>query len=182
MHFRDFWMILNDLVILSDVEKGLVLSYSAISSRSNRPNSRIWLKTSFFDLWIIQNGILLIFGWSFKTWLRCQVLGNIEFYFNLQYQVIPTDQTRENGQKPLFCTLDHSKMHFRDFWMICYDLVELPNIVKHIVLPWYAISSQSINPKSRKPCFWHFGSFKNAFLWLLNDPKWSGSSAECSKG
>ena len=24
----------------------------------------------------------------------------------------------------------------------------------------------------QKPCFWLFGSFKKAFLWLLNDPAW----------
>ena len=31
----------------------------------------------------------------------------------------------------------------------------------------------------RKPLFWLFGSFKNAFLWHLNDPSWPGNVAEC---
>ena len=44
----------------------------------------------------------------------------------MQYQVDPTDQTRDNGQKPLF---------------------------------------------------WHFGSFKNAFLRHADDPSWPGSVA-----
>ena len=48
----------------------------------------------------------------------------------MQYQVGPTDQTQENGQKP------------------------------HL---------------------WPFGSFKNGYLWSLNDPSWSGSVAECLK-
>ena len=33
----------------------------------------------------------------------------------------------------------------------------------------------------RKPLFWLFGSFKNAFLWHLNDPSWPGNVAECWK-
>ena len=31
----------------------------------------------------------------------------------------------------------------------------------------------------QKPLFWLFGSFKNAFLWHLNDPSWPGNVAEC---
>ena len=48
----------------------------------------------------------------------------------MQYQVDPTDQTQENGQKHLF---------------------------------------------------WPFGSFKNAFLWSLNDPSWQGNIAKSWK-
>ena len=58
MHFSDFWMIQLDLVTLPKVGKHLVLSQYAISSRSNRPNSRKWPKTSFLAFWIIQNGYL----------------------------------------------------------------------------------------------------------------------------
>ena len=68
MHFCDFWMILHDLVLLPKVEKHLVPSKYAISSRSNRPNSIKWPKTSILALWIIQKCIFLIFQWSFTTW------------------------------------------------------------------------------------------------------------------
>ena len=62
--FRHFWMILHDLVTLQKVRKHLVLSQYAISSRSNRPNSRKWPKTSFLGFWIIQKCIFVIFEWS----------------------------------------------------------------------------------------------------------------------
>ena len=68
MHFSDLWMILHDLVMLPNVGKHLVLSQYAISSRSNRPNSRKWPKTSFLALWIIQKWIFVTFEWSFMTW------------------------------------------------------------------------------------------------------------------
>ena len=68
MHFSDFWMIQLDLVTLQKVGKHLVLSQYAISSRSNRPNSRKWPKTSFLAFWIIQKWIFVIFEWSFMTW------------------------------------------------------------------------------------------------------------------
>ena len=32
-----------------------------------------------------------------------------------------------------------------------------------------------------KHLFWLFGSFKNAFLWSLNDPSWPGNVAESWK-
>ena len=62
IHFPDFSMILHDLAVLPIVGKHLVLSKYAISSRSNRPNSRKWPKTSldhskmhFSDFWMIQH-------------------------------------------------------------------------------------------------------------------------------
>ena len=88
----------------------------------------------------------------------------------MQYQVDVTTLSQENL---VFGTLDHPKMLFCDLRMILPDLVVLPNVPKHQILSEYAISSRSNRPKSRKPCFWHFGSFKNAFFWLLNDPKWA---------
>ena len=33
---------------------------------------------------------------------RCRMLENIQYYYIMQYQVDPTDQTQENGQKPHF--------------------------------------------------------------------------------
>ena len=71
MPFYEFWTILHDLVMLPNVRKHLVLSQYAISSRSNRPNSRKWPKTSFLALWIIQKRIFVIFDWSFMTCWRC---------------------------------------------------------------------------------------------------------------
>ena len=58
------------------------------------------------------------------------MLENIKYYHNMEYQVDPTVQTPENGQKRLF---------------------------------------------------WLFGSFKNAFLWFLNEPSWHGNIAESWK-
>ena len=59
-----FWMILHELVILPKVKKHLVLSQYTMSTRSNRPNSRKWPKTSFLPLGIIQKCNLVIFEWS----------------------------------------------------------------------------------------------------------------------
>ena len=139
------------------------------------------------------------------TCYHCQTLKNILYYHNMQYQVDPTDQTPENGQKPLFwlfgsfksaflwflndpswpgeaaeswktfytitiCniksiqqtkvqkiaknlifgSLDHSKMHLCDIWMILHDLVMLSNAGKHLFLSHYAISSRFKTRNSRK--------------------------------
>ena len=73
-HFCDLWMILHDLVTLPKVGKHLVLSQSAISSRSNRPNSRKRPKTSFLALWIIQKCIFLIFEWSSMSHIMAKLL------------------------------------------------------------------------------------------------------------
>ena len=58
----------------------------------------------------------------------------------MQYQVDPTDQTQENGQKTLFWIFGSFKMHFCDILMILHDLVMLPNAGKHLVLSHYATS------------------------------------------
>ena len=81
-----------------------------------------------------------------------------------------------------FGSLDHSKMDFIDFWMILHDLVMLSNAGKHLVLVNYTSSSRSDRPKSRKwpkTTFRLFESFKNSFLWHLNDPSWPGNVARC---
>ena len=83
-----------------------------------------------------------------------------------------------------FGSLDHSKMHFGDIWMILHDLVMLSNAGKRLVLLHYAISSRSNRPKSRK---WPKNSFLALWIiqkcnwWHLNDPSWSGNVAECWK-
>ena len=79
MHFCDLWMILHDLVTLPKVGKHLVLSQYAISSRSNRPNSRKWPKTSFLALWIIQKCIFLIFEWSSISDIMAKLLTPFSF-------------------------------------------------------------------------------------------------------
>ena len=96
----------------------------------------------------------------------------------MQYQVNLTTPSQENL---IFGILDHSKLHFSEIWMILHDLVVVHNVGKHSVLSWYAISSQPTRSKSRKPHFCHFGSSKNAFLGLLNDPSRTGSVAEWKK-
>ena len=94
MHFCYVWMILHDLVTLAKVKKHLVLSQYAISSRSNRPNSRKWPKTSVLALWIIQKCIFVIFEWTFMTWQDSQMLRNNLYNHNMQYQVHPSCQNR----------------------------------------------------------------------------------------
>ena len=127
LHFCDLWMILRDLVMLSNIRKHLVLSQYAISSRSNRPNSKKWPKTSFLAVWIIQKCIFVIFEWSCMTCHHGKMFKNIFHYHHLQYQTIQTSQAGSNGQNA------------------------------HI---------------------WPFGSFKNAFLWSLNDFTWPGNIVE----
>ena len=63
-----------------------------------------------------------------------------------------TQQTKlQKMTKNLFFgSLDHSKMHFFDFWMILHDLVMLQNGRKRSVLSQYAISSWSDQPIWRK--------------------------------
>ena len=77
----------------------------------------------------------------------------------MQHQVNPTNQTQDNGQKPHFGTLDHSKMLFCDFRMILHDLI----VGKHLVLSEYAISSGSDRPKSRKRPKTYFSA-----LWIIH--------------
>ena len=50
----------------------------------------------------------------------------------------------------VFGSLDHSKMHFYEFWVILHDLVTLPNVGKHLVLSQYAIWSPYDQPILRK--------------------------------
>ena len=38
----------------------------------------------------------------------------------------------------------------------------------------YQVNPKDLSPENgQKPPFWHFGSFKNAFLTLLNNPSWA---------
>ena len=77
MQYCAFWMILHDLVMLRKVCKHLLLSQDAISSRSNRPNSRKWPKTYFLAFCITQKCVFVNFEWSFMTWQHCRKLEAI---------------------------------------------------------------------------------------------------------
>ena len=127
-HFWDVWMILHDLVTLPNVKTHFVLSQYAISSRSNNANSRKWRKTSFLALWIIQKCISVMFEWSFMTWKHCRMLKTFSTITICNIKSIQQTKLRIMAKNLFFGTLDHSKMHFRDVWMILHDLVTLPNV------------------------------------------------------
>ena len=78
-----------------------------------------------------------------------------------------------------FGTLDHSKMHFEWSSMRGTTAQMLENI-KFYHYKQYQVDPKDLSPKNgQKPTFWHFGSFKNAFLRLLNDPTWAISAPNC---
>ena len=122
------WMILHDLVMLPKVGKHLVLSQYAISSRSNRPNSRKWPKTSFWAFGSFKNAFL----WSLNdpSWP-----GNIAESWKTFSSIticniksIQQTKLKKMAKNLFFGSLDHSKMHFSDFWTIPHDLVTLPKV------------------------------------------------------
>ena len=40
----------------------------------------------------------------------------------------------------------------------------------------YQVDQTDLTPENgQKPLFWPFGSFKNVFLWSLNEPSWPGN-------
>ena len=82
----------------------------------------------------------------------------------MQYQVNPKELSPKNGQKPPFWLSGSFKNAFLTLRTILHDLSRFLNVETHLDLSSEAISSRSKRPKSRKPPFWHFGSFKNAFL------------------
>ena len=63
---------------------------------------------------------------------------------------IQQTEVQKTAKNLCFGSLDHSKMHFCDIWMILHDLVMLPNTGTHLVLSQYAISSRSNRINSRK--------------------------------
>ena len=63
---------------------------------------------------------------------------------------IQQTKVQKMAKNLFFGSLDHSKMHFLDFWMILHDLVMLQNGRKRSVLSQYAISSWSDQPNWRK--------------------------------
>ena len=109
MDICDIWMILHDLVTLPKVGKHLVLSQSAISSRSNRPNSRKWPKTSFLALWIIQKCIFLIFEWSSMSHIMAKLLRPFSIIKICNIKLI----RRTKLEKTAYNCRDHSKQPTR---------------------------------------------------------------------
>ena len=116
-----------------------------------------------------------------------QTLPNVRKHLVLSQYAISSLSNRSTSRKRskfFFGSLDHSKTHFCDLWMILHYLVIMHNVRKHLVLSKYAISSRSNIPNPRKwpkTSFWFFGSFKNSFLWSLNDPSWPGNIPESWK-
>ena len=166
IYFCDFRMTLHDLVMLPYAGEHLVLSHYAISSRSNRPKSRKWPKPLFWLFGSFKNELLWHLNdpsWSGNVVECWKTFSTITLCNIKSIQQIKLQKMAKNL---FFGSLDHSKMHFRDFWMIVHDLVRLPNPEKDLVPSQSAISSRSNRPKSRKwpkTFFWRFGSVKNAF-------------------
>ena len=78
------------------------------------------------------------------------MLKNIWSIIICNIMSIQQTQLQKMAKNLFFGSLDHSKMHFCDLWMILHDLVMLPKVGRHLVLSQYAISSQSNRPKFRK--------------------------------
>ena len=110
-----FWWFLNDSACAPNVFEHSHLSDYAISSWSDRPNSRKCPKMSFLAHWVIQKWIFNVFEWSsmcakcFRTFISIR-LCNIKL----------TRQTKlkKMAKNLIFGYLDHSKMIFHGFWMI----------------------------------------------------------------
>ena len=105
----------------------------------------------FWDFWMIHNG-----------WYDGQLIPTIQFYQNVQYQVKPMHQTKENGQKPRFWLFGSFKKAF--LWFLNDPAWAIPWLAHahQLVLSKYAISSQSNAPNSRKwPKTWFLA------IWII---------------
>ena len=125
-------------------------------------NSRKWPKTSFLALHIIQNAFKRLLNdpsWPGKVAKSWKTFNTITICNTKSIQQTKIPKMAKNL---FFGSLDHSKMHFCDIWMILYDLVTLPNVRKHLVLSQYPIPSWSNRPNSRK---WPKTSF--FALWII---------------
>ena len=143
-------------------------------SRNIIQNPRKWPKASFLALWIIQKCILVIFEWSFMTWYGCQILKNIKYHHNMQYQVDPTDQSPENSPKPLF-------WRFGSFKNVFLRFLNDPSWPGNVAQRWKTFTTIIIcNIKSIQQTKHqnmaknlYYGSLDHSkmhFLWFLNDP------------
>ena len=165
MDICDLWMILHDLVTLPKVGKHLVLSQSAISSRSNRPNSRKWPKTSFLALWIIQKCIFLIFEWSSMSHIMAKLLRPFSIVKICNIKLIRWTKLKKMANN----WMDHSKRPTRRTKKILKSLpgffrtCGFRGVLKKRLL-YYNIElsenslgrfSVKLRPKSKKAHFWH---------------------------
>ena len=166
MDICDLWMILHDLVTLPKVEKHLVLSQSAISSRSMRPNSRKWPKTSFLALWIIQKCIFLIFEWSSMSHIMAKLLRPFSIVKICNIKLIRWTKLKKMANN----WMDHSKRPTRrtkknlkrqpEFFRTCgFRGVLKKRLLYHKIglsensLPRFSVKIRS---KLKNGCFWPY--------------------------
>ena len=112
---------LYELLPLRNVEKHLVLSWCAISSRSNRPKSKKWPKTSFLALWIIQKCIFVIFEWSSIGDIMAKLLGPFSIIKICNTKLIRSTKLKKTANN----WIDHSKQptrHTKNFLKNQLDL------------------------------------------------------------
>ena len=63
--------------------------------------------------------------------------------------------------------------------MTCHHGKMFKNIFHYHHLQYQTIQTSQTWSNGQNAHFWPFGSFKNAFLSLLNDPSWHGKMAKC---
>ena len=66
-------------------------------------------------------------------------------------------------------------------FMTWWSCRKLENILYYHNMQYKVDPTDQSPENSQKPHFWLFGSFKNAFMWHLNDPSWSSNVVECWK-
>ena len=158
-------MTLHDLVMLPYAGEHLVLSHYAISSRSNRPKSRKWPKTSFLALWIIQKCIFLIFEWSSMSHIMAKLLRPFSIVKICNIKLIRWTKLKKMANN----WMDHSKRPTRrtkknlkrqpEFFRTCgFRGVLKKRLLYHKIglsensLPRFSVKIRS---KLKKGCFWH---------------------------
>ena len=186
MQFLHFWMILHDLAAFPNVGKHSLLSKSAISSRSEVSNSKKWPKTSFLAIWIIQNGIFMIFEWSSMCHIAAKLLRpfstiklcNMKSIGPSQLEKLTADWMDHSKILPLLqkkskkCVPDFSRTcgfrgDFRESLNFHFKLSNIPN-------PWLDFRQNPL--KVEKPLKMAvFGTVSK----LLNDPDFSQKNGPC---
>ena len=164
----------------------LVLSKYALSSQSDAPNSRKWPKTSFLAIWIIQNGIFMIFEWSSMCHIAAKLLRpfstiklcNMKSTGPSQLEKLTADWMDHSKILPLLqkkskkCVPDFSRTcgfrgDFRESLNFHLKLSNIPN-------PWLDFRQNPL--KVEKPLKMAvFGTVSK----LLNDPDFSWKNGPC---
>ena len=140
----------------------LVKPKYAFSSRSKAQNSRKWPKTSFLALWIIQQGISVIFEWSSMGVMRAHLSRSFSTIIICNLKSIRCTKLKKMTKNLIFGSLDHSKRHFLwclndPAWRIWQSTCHY-----HLVESKYATWSVSDAPNSRK---WSKTSF--LAIWII---------------